>query len=255
MALDDVDEQTQSLSQSIRNSDENSINDVVKPNAATFTTNPVRQAQLVNLGFAGDAGQAIYIGEDPRTPLDPTTATTESVKGLVEADVDQELVQSVSNNFAAGSSSSNSGTMVMTLLAKDGASKLFVEGFDQYLRQTTTCSNCHNTGAVSALFEVDDTASLTLKPGSIQGLTQTLTTSGSTNTNAVISHITVSGDGTDATIGLNQQISNTGRPGQDGISQFTGTYNNGNDFNRNCNINTVGTFANTNGVNTQGTPC
>ena len=44
-------------------------------------------------------------------------------------------------------SAKNSGTMVMTLLAKDTASQLFVEGFNQYLRQTATCSNCANNGA------------------------------------------------------------------------------------------------------------
>jgi hypothetical protein len=240
MALSDVDEQTQSLSQSIINSDGNSVNEVVKPNAATFTTNTMRQAQLVNLGFAGSAGQAIYIGEDPRTPLDPTTATTDSVKGLVEADVDQILKQSISENDANTGTAKNSGTMVMTLLAKDGPSELFVEGFDQYLTQTATCSNCANNGAVSATFEVNGDSTLTLTPGSIQGLTQTLTRDGATNTNAVISKITVTG--TDATIGLNQQISNT-NGGNNGISQFTGTYTAATpDRTQNCNISQNGVF-------------
>jgi hypothetical protein len=237
MALSDVDEQTQSLSQSIINSDGNSVNEVVKPNAATFTTNTMRQAQLVNLGFAGSAGQAIYIGEDPTTPLDPTTATTDSVKGLVEADVDQILKQSISENDANTGTAKNSGTMVMTLLAKDGPSELFVEGFDQYLTQTATCSNCANNGAVSATFEVNGDSTLTLTPGSIQGLTQTLTRDGATNTNAVISKITVTG--TDATIGLNQQISNT-NGGNNGISQFTGTYTA--DRTQTCNISQNGVF-------------
>ena len=98
MALDDVDEQTQSISQSIINSDETSTNEVDKPIPIDFTSGTASQraaqaAQLQALGFAGSAGQAIYIGEDPTTP-DPTTATTDSVKGLVEADVDQKLVQS-----------------------------------------------------------------------------------------------------------------------------------------------------------------
>ncbi len=240
MALSDVDEQTQSLSQSIINSDGNSVNEVVKPNAATFTTNTMRQAQLVNLGFAGSAGQAIYIGEDPTTPLDPTTATTDSVKGLVEADVDQILKQSISENDANTGTAKNSGTMVMTLLAKDGPSELFVEGFDQYLTQTATCSNCANNGAVSATFEVNGDSTLTLTPGSIQGLTQTLTRDGATNTNAVISKITVTG--TDATIGLNQQISNT-NGGNNGISQFTGTYTAATpDRTQNCNISQNGVF-------------
>jgi hypothetical protein len=240
MALSDVDEQTQSLSQSIINSDGNSINEVVKPNAATFTTNTARQTTLQNLGFAGSAGQAIYIGENPTTPLDPTTATTDSVKGLVEADVDQILKQSISENDANTGTARNSGTMVMTLLAKDGPSELFVEGFDQYLTQTATCSNCANNGAVSATFEVNGDSTLTLTPGSIQGLTQTLTRDGATNTNAVISKITVTG--TDATIGLNQQISNT-NGGNNGISQFTGTYTAATpDTTQHCNINTNGVF-------------
>jgi hypothetical protein len=240
MALSDVEEQTQSLSQSIINSDGNSVNEVVKPNAATFTSDTTRQTTLQNLGFAGSAGQAIYIGEDPRTPLDPTTATTDSVKGLVEADVDQRLQQSISENDANIGTARNSGTMVMTLLAKDGPSELFVEGFDQYLTQTATCSNCANNGAVSATFEVNGDSTLTLTPGSIQGLTQTLTRDGATNTNAVISKITVTG--TDATIGLNQQISNT-NGGNNGISQFTGTYTAATpDRTQNCNISQNGVF-------------
>ena len=64
--------------------------------------------------------------------------------------------------------------MVMTLLAKDGASKLFVEGFNQYLTQTATCSNCANSGQVYATFEVADASTFTLEP-STQGLTQTAT--------------------------------------------------------------------------------
>ena len=65
--------------------------------------------------------------------------------------------------------------MTITLLAREGASKLFVEGFDQYLRQTASnCSNCQNNGQVHATFEVTDAATFTLEPGSIQGLTQTV---------------------------------------------------------------------------------
>ena len=74
------------------------------------------------------------------------------IEGLVKADVDQRLQQSISG--ANIGPSINSGIMVMTLLAKDGPSELFVEGFDQYLTQTTSCSNCQNNGQIHALFEV-----------------------------------------------------------------------------------------------------
>ena len=261
MALSDVDEQTQSLSQSIINSDEITRNEVVKPNAAnlavfnTVSTAPRTATQLNTLGLAGDAGQAIYIGEDPRTgPLDPTNPlATDSVKGFVEADVDQELTQSIANantpattNPATNPTARNSGTMVMTLLAQNGPSELFVEGFDQYLRQTATCSNCANNGAVSATFEVSGDNTLTLTPGSIQGLTQTLTQNNRINTNAVISSITVSGtNNADATIGLNQQISNT-NGANNGNSIFTGTYTT--DTTQNCNISTNGAFTQSSSV-------
>ena len=134
MALRGVTEQTQSISQSIRNSDEETEN-------------------AANL-------QRIKVGID----FIP-------IEGLVKADLDQRLQQSISG--ANIGPSINSGTMTITLLAKEGPSELFVEGFDQYLTQTAACSNCQNNGQIHALFEVDDTATFTLQPGSIQGLTQT----------------------------------------------------------------------------------
>ena len=136
MALSGVTEQTQSIRQSIRNSDENTVN--------------AAHQQLIQVG----------------TDFIP-------IEGLVKADVDQRLQQSISG--ANIGPSINSGIMVMTLLAKTGPSELFVEGFDQYLTQTATCSNCQNNGQIHALFEVDDAATFTLQPGSIQGLTQIAT--------------------------------------------------------------------------------
>jgi hypothetical protein len=199
--------QTQSISQSITNSDENSDN---------------LAEQRINIG---------------------TNAIP--VQGLAEVDVDQELEQSITG--ATSGPASNVGTMTLTLLSKEGPSQLFVEGFDQYLTQTTACSNCVNNGIVNALFEVEDAATFTLDSGSIQGLTQTLTANGETNTNIVSSQISVLGDGTEADINLNHQISNTN--GQnDGTSSFTGTYSGGLTYNQNCVINTNGAF-------TQATSC
>ena len=63
MALSDVTEQTQSISQSITDSNRNTLN---------------------------TASQRIDVGDNP------TTTVVESVQGLVEADVDQELTQSIS---------------------------------------------------------------------------------------------------------------------------------------------------------------
>ena len=97
--------------------------------------------------------------------------------------------------------------MVMTLLAKDGPSKLFVEGFDQYLTQTANCNNCQTSGQVYAIFEVEGASQLTLLPGSTQGLTQTATQNGANLINTVYDRITVTG-GADATIFLDHQIEN-----------------------------------------------
>ena len=68
--------------------------------------------------------------------------------------------------------------MTLTLLSKQGPSQLFVDGFDQYLTQTATCSNCQNNGQIHAIFEVSGDATFTLKQGSIQGLTQIATVDG-----------------------------------------------------------------------------
>jgi hypothetical protein len=129
-------------------------------------------------------------------------------------------------------------------LSKEGPSQLFINGFDQYLTQTVNnCIGCSNNGIVTALFEVEDAATFTLRDGSIQGLTQTVNRDGATTTNTVSSRISVLGDGTDANIGLNQQVSNVngGFAGvQNGASDFQATYNA--DANQQCNISTVGTF-------------
>ena len=119
----------------------------------------------------------------------------------------------------------------MTLLARDGASKLFVEGFDQYLKQTANCNNCQTSGQVYATFDVAGNSKLTLLPGSTQGLTQTATNNNAVLTNTVYDKITVTG-GADTTIFLDHQIENVNGvagPGSDGngVSQFTGTYTGG----------------------------
>ena len=56
-----------------------------------------------------------------------------------------------------------------------------------------------------------------------QGLTQTVNRDGAANTNTVSSVIRVLGDGTDANIGLNQQVSNL-NDANNGNSMFTATY-------------------------------
>ena len=71
------------------------------------------------------------------------------------------------------------------------------------------------------------------------GLTQTVNRDGATNTNTVSSVISVLGDGTDANIGLNQQVSNL-NGANNGNSMFTTTY--AADANQQCNISTIGTF-------------
>ena len=205
MAIADVTEQTQSLSQSITNSKESATN--------TAT------AQTINVG----------------TNANP-------INGLVEGDVDQEFTQSLSNVNTAPSS--NLGTVVVTLFAEDGASQLFVEGFDQYLRQTATCSGCNNNGQVNAIFEVEDSSTFTID--GIQGLTQTATINGASNVNTVSSTIRVFGD-TEADINLDHQITNL-NGNNNGNSQFTGSYTGGGSFDQSCTISQ-------NGVYTQATSC
>ena len=201
MALSGVTEQTQSLSQSITNSDENTNN---------------------------LADQRISVGTN-----------TIPVQGLAQVDVDQELIQSITG--ATSGPASNVGTMTLTLLSKEGPSQLFVDGFNQYLRQTASCSNCNNNGQVHAIFEVEDAATFTLKDGSIQGLTQTVTQDGASNNNVIYSQIYVSGAGTTANIGLYFQISNM-NGANNGVASFTGTYSGGLTYNQNCIITSVGAY-------------
>ena len=164
MDIRGVGEQTQSISQSITNSDEESTN--------------LGNIQMMEIGF----GEGSPIEGSP-------------IEGLVEANVDQIFQQSISG--ANIGPATNSGTMVITLLAKEGPSELFVEGFNQYITQTAACSNCQNNGQIHALFEVDDAATFTLQSGSIQGLTQTQTVNGAefVNQNILTSQISVPGNG------------------------------------------------------------
>jgi hypothetical protein len=160
-----------------------------------------------------------------------------SVLGTVEASVDQNLQQSITGSRTDGSS--NNGQTLVTLLSKEGPSQLFIEGFDQYLTQTVSnCIGCSNNGIVTAVFEVEDAATFTLRDGSIQGLTQTVNRDGAANTNTVSARISVLGDGTDANIGLNQQLTNI-NGANNGASNFQATY--AADANQQCNINTVST--------------
>jgi hypothetical protein len=214
MALSGGTEQTQSIRQSIRNSDESTVN--------------AANQQLIQVG----------------TDFIP-------IEGLVKADVDQRLQQSISG--ANIGPSINSGIMVMTLLAKTGPSELFVEGFDQYLTQTTSCSNCQNNAQIHALFEVSGDATFTLQPGSIQGITQTATVDGTINENVLASQISVLGTGTIANIYLDHQIFNINDQNS-GISSFQATYNDGGTYNRNCVITQPGTYTDINGVFTGSTP-
>ena len=85
--------------------------------------------------------------------------------------------------------------MTIQLLSKEGRSKLFIEEFDQYLIQSATCSGCHNTGVMSATFEVEDAANFILRDGSVQGLTQIATTPGTVQQNTMAATISVSGAG------------------------------------------------------------
>ena len=58
MALDDVDEQTQSIKQSITDSIGNTRNEV--------KAQTILQQQFQQFLYQGSNGQAIYIGDDPR---------------------------------------------------------------------------------------------------------------------------------------------------------------------------------------------
>ena len=163
---------------------------------------------------------------------------TVPVEGLVEANVDQRLYQQISASNVG--TSSNLGTMTITLLSKDGPSKLFIDGFDQYLTQTTSCNNCNNNGQVISVFEVEDAATFRLLDGSVQGLSQVLTQNGESNTNVVSSQISVSGTGT-ANVGLDHQISNFNGD-NDGNSMFTATYSGPGTVTEQCTISETGVY-------------
>jgi hypothetical protein len=215
-----------------RNSNSDSKPGIIDTDTGETNTQSLTQS-IVDSGLNGVpsniATQTLQIGTD-----------TIPVEGLAEASIDQALTQQITGSKTG--STSNNGAMLVTVLSKEGPSKVFIDGFDQYLTQTASnCAGCSNVGVVQATFEVEDAATFTLKDGSIQGLTQTVNRNGAANNNQVVSTISVLGDGTNANIGLNQQISNL-NGANNGNSQFTGTYGGGGTFNQNCNINQVGAF-------------
>ena len=248
----DVDDLQQYVSQNIDNFD-TSANKVAKNNAPSQLFSAVARAGGEIDFDTGESSSQTFSQSitDSRASSDNsgsqaievgTPAVGFEVNGLVEANLEQRLDQQITASNTG--TSSNLGTMTLILLSKDGPSQLFVDGFEQYLTQVTSCNNCANNGQIQAVFEVEDAATFTLKDGSIQGLTQIADQNGEQNMNVVQSRISVSGTGTDANIGLNHQIFNDGT--NDGSSQFTGTYTA--DANQQCNISTNGAF-------TQATAC
>jgi hypothetical protein len=191
----------------------------------------------INLGFEA-------FNANPTTGDDPVTGD------LQYEDLSQTLDQLISGATAANTASDrqvfNVGTTLLTLLSHDGTSQFIVDGFDQYLHQTTDgCTNCGNQGNVQAIFSVDDAATFTLEEGSVQGLTQYVSQNGVFTNNNVLATIGVTGDGTDANILYQQEILNvnnqvTGGSVGSGTSSFSATFNQ--DVNTQCSISGNGNY-------------
>ena len=191
----------------------------------------------INLGFEA-------FNANPTTGDDPVTGD------LQYEDLSQTLDQLISGATAANTASDrqvfNVGTTLLTLLSHDGTSQFIVDGFNQYLHQTTDgCTNCGNQGNVQAIFSVDDAATFTLEEGSVQGLTQYVSQNGVFTNNNVLATIGVTGDGTDANILFQQEILNnnnqlTGGSVGSGTSSFDATFNR--DVNTQCSISGNGNY-------------
>jgi len=190
----------------------------------------------INLGFEA-------FNANPTTGDDPVTGD------LQYEDLSQTLDQLITGataNTATDRQVFNVGTTLLTLLSHDGTSQFIVDGFDQYLHQTTDgCTNCGNQGNVQAIFSVDDAATFNLREGSVQGLTQYVNQDGVFTNNNVLATIGVTGDGTDANILYQQEILNvnnqvTGGSVGSGTSSFSATFNQ--DVNTQCSISGNGNY-------------
>jgi len=186
-----------------------------------------------------------------------------AVQGSVDVDnVDQTIEQTIQNvnnpitstNTNAGNNllSINQGTTSLLLLAQDGPSQFFMDGFNQYLKQTVDgCEFCGNIGQVSAVFQVEDASTFELEDGSFQGLTQLVNQDGKFTQNQVTAAINVGG-GTDAEIKYQQEIFNVnGQTGYtpygysdgNGISDFSANLYTGNSENLHCSVTSNGYYS------------
>jgi len=180
-----------------------------------------------------------------------STAADNPINGLLEyEDLSQTLDQTISgataNTPTTGDRSVvNIGTTLLTLLSQKGESQFIVDGMNQYLDQTAEgCTNCGNIGTVNAIFSVDDAATFTLEEGSVQGLTQYVNQNGVINQNNVLATIGVVGDGTDARILYQQEVTNingaAGTSTSPGTSTFSATINQ--DAHLHCSISGNGNY-------------
>ncbi|HJT82969.1 MAG TPA: hypothetical protein VJ697_00680, partial [Nitrososphaeraceae archaeon] len=163
-------------------------------------------------------------------------------------DLSQTLNQAITNvnSPTTAKTAFNQGQTLITLLSSNGPSQFIVDGFNQYLDQTVDgCTNCGNIGTVQAIFSVNDAATFTLEEGSIQGLTQYVNQDNVFNNNQVLATIGVTGDGTDASILYQQEVSsingdNSGPTNNNGISQFSANINS--DAQLHCSITDTGNY-------------
>lgn len=217
-----------------RNSDAG-VGGVIDMDTADASSQKITQTILDTKGSVTNTGdQKMFIGVNGI-----------ETEGTTEASIDQTLEQSITGLRTDGSS--NNGQMLVQVLSKEGPSKIFINGFDQYLKQTVSnCVGCSNNGIVTATFEVNDAATFTLQDGSIQGLTQIVNRDSTANTNTVSAQVSLINDNTNVNMNLNQQLTNINN-NNPGNSQFTANYAAtpaGNT--QTCSFSTVGTFSQSN---------